>query len=81
LLPLGIPLLLLSRKLFGAAARLFLPRSVRHPVQEADKSVRNKGRQGRKKLKKAKKSAPVVDIKGSKKKVRKFAKRQRKRFA
>jgi len=39
LLPLGIPLLLLSRKLFGAGGRLMLPRSVRHPLQEADKAM------------------------------------------
>lgn len=37
LLPLGIPLLLISRRLFGLSARLVLPKSVRHPVKEAQK--------------------------------------------
>ena len=41
LLPLGIPLLLLARRLFRYAMTLFLPRQVRHPVQELSGSVRN----------------------------------------
>jgi hypothetical protein len=35
LLPLGIPLLLLARKLGGWAGTLLVPKAVRHPVQEA----------------------------------------------
>jgi hypothetical protein len=34
LLPLGVPLLMLARRLFGLSARLMLPRSVVHPVKE-----------------------------------------------
>lgn len=81
LLPLGIPLLLLSRRLFGASASLILPRQVRHPIQEADKSVRKKGRKGRKRFKKIEKSAPGFDLRKAKKQSRKFLSRHRKRFA
>lgn len=35
LLPLGIPVLFLARKLFRTAGQLVVPRSVRHPVAEA----------------------------------------------
>jgi hypothetical protein len=55
LLPLGIPILFLSRKLFRTAGQLVVPREVRHPVKEAQerssgsaKSARKKGRRGRK---------------------------------
>ena len=34
LLPLGIPLLLLARKLFAYSMTFFLPRVVRHPAKE-----------------------------------------------
>lgn len=34
LLPLGIPILFLSRRLFKTAGQLVVPREVRHPVQE-----------------------------------------------
>jgi hypothetical protein len=44
LLPLGIPLLLLARRMFTAAVRLMLPRDVAHPFEEAKKSARKKGR-------------------------------------
>jgi hypothetical protein len=36
LAPIGIPLLFLARRLFGASARLVVPRAVRHPLQELD---------------------------------------------
>ena len=42
LLPLGIPLLMLTRRLFGRAVRLFLPPGALHPVKasgEASKSA------------------------------------------
>jgi hypothetical protein len=44
LLPIGIPLLLLSRRMFTKAVRLLLPRSAAHPVQEGVKSTRKKGK-------------------------------------
>ncbi|HET6627588.1 MAG TPA: hypothetical protein VFG63_14450 [Nocardioidaceae bacterium] len=50
LLPLGIPLLKVSRRLFGVATKLMLPRAVSHPVQEAGKSLKKRGRRARKKL-------------------------------
>jgi hypothetical protein len=34
LLPLGIPLLMIARRLFGLSARLVLPKAVVHPVKE-----------------------------------------------
>ncbi len=37
LLPLGIPVLFLARKLYGVAAALVLPRAVRHPLGEMGK--------------------------------------------
>jgi hypothetical protein len=40
LLPLGIPLLAVSRRLFGQAVKLMLPRKVVHPGKE----MRKKGR-------------------------------------
>ena len=59
LLPVGIPILFLSRKLFQTAGQLVVPREVRHPVQEiqerssasaksARKSAKRKGRKGSK---------------------------------
>ncbi|HEY8526900.1 MAG TPA: hypothetical protein VIL48_18150 [Acidimicrobiales bacterium] len=44
LLPLGVPLLLLSRKLYARFARLVLPRAVAHPVREAKRRVRRVSR-------------------------------------
>jgi hypothetical protein len=43
LLPVGIPLLRLSRKLFGQAARLMLPPALAHPVKETKKWGRSTG--------------------------------------
>lgn len=40
LLPLGIPLLGIARRLFRYSMTFFLPRSVRHPVQELGKSAK-----------------------------------------
>jgi hypothetical protein len=42
LLPLGLPLLGLSRRLFGQSMRLVLPRTVTHPADELKKSARTK---------------------------------------
>ena len=81
LLPLGIPLLLLSRKLFGAGGRLVVPRSVRHPIQEADKAADKSGDKARKRARKLGKSMPDLDADKAKKKTRKFLKRQRKTLA
>ena len=40
LLPLGLPLLALARRLFRYSMVFFLPRKVRHPAQELGKSAR-----------------------------------------
>ena len=45
LLPVGIPLLRLSRRLFGAATGLMLPRALTHPVDELGKRARRKARE------------------------------------
>jgi hypothetical protein len=81
LLPLGIPVLMLARKLFAYAMALMLPREVRHPVDELGKSARRG-------VKKTKGSMPSVDTKplskatrNTRKKGRSFLKHQRKRFA
>ena len=47
LLPLGIPVLFLARRLFRTAGQLVVPRAVRHPVEETQ-------RRSGKKAKKAK---------------------------
>jgi hypothetical protein len=44
LLPLGIPVLMLARRLFGLSARLVLPRAARHPAEETGKALRRRGR-------------------------------------
>jgi len=47
LLPLGIPLLMLARRLFTRSVALVLPRKVSHPVEEVGRAARKKGRKGR----------------------------------
>jgi hypothetical protein len=81
LLPLGIPVLMLSKKLFSYAMTLMVPRKVRHPVAELGKSARRSAG-------KARDAAPSVDTKKltraarrTRKKGRSFVKQQRKRFA
>lgn len=41
LLPVGIPLIMLGRRLMQGAMALFLPRGVRHPVDEGKKSAQD----------------------------------------
>jgi hypothetical protein len=81
LLPLGIPVLMLAKKLFAYAMALMVPRKVRHPVDELGKSARRGA-------KKAKGSTPQVNTKPltraakrTRKKGRSFVKQQRKRLA
>jgi hypothetical protein len=50
LLPLGIPLVLISRRVFSLAMRLVVPRSARHPVQQAGKGVKRQRKDARKVL-------------------------------
>jgi hypothetical protein len=50
LLPLGIPLVLVARRVFSLAMRLVVPRSARHPVQEAGKGMKRQRKDARKLL-------------------------------
>ena len=50
LLPLGIPLLVLARRLLTRAVALMLPRSVAHPVDEITKTTKKKARKLRKRV-------------------------------
>jgi len=63
LLPLGIPLLRLSRSLFGRAIRLMMPRGLAHPVKETK-------RKGRKHV------PDTPDLSGSAARVRKKARKK-----
>ena len=73
LLPVGIPLLWLARKLFRAAMVLLVPKKARHPVEVAADSVRDRAGDARSALSSTVSSA--VDH------GRSFLKHQRKRFA
>ena len=74
LLPLGIPLLMLARRLFTSSVRLFMPRALAHPAQELRNSARRKG-------KGATNALPDVDLHKDAKRTRGFLKARRKRFA
>ena len=54
LLPAGLPLLGLSRRLFGMAVRLMLPREVAHPVERSRKGLRRQVEDARSQIKKSK---------------------------
>jgi hypothetical protein len=43
LLPLGVPLLFLARKLFAYSMTFFLPRTMRHPARELGRKSRQAG--------------------------------------
>lgn len=68
LLPLGLPLLGLARRLFGQSMRLVLPRTVTHPADELKKSAR-------KKKDKVASATPDVDTKKVRKRARKAKKK------
>lgn len=38
LLPLGVPVLMLARRMYALAGRMVVPRAVRHPIEELDRS-------------------------------------------
>lgn len=83
LLPVGIPVLALARKLFAYSMALFLPRKVRHPVQELKKSADDKASSAVDAVKDS-----HVDLKPAKKRAgkmfgaaRSFMEHQRKRIA
>jgi hypothetical protein len=73
LIPLGIPVLMLARKVFALATTMFMPRKVRHPIDELGKSAK-RGAKGAK--------GGVADAAHqTRKKSRSLVKQQRKRFA
>jgi hypothetical protein len=47
LLPVGIPLLMLSRRMMGAAVRLMVPPEIAHPVATSKKSLRSRAKAAR----------------------------------
>ncbi len=57
LLPLGIPLLGLARRMFTQAVALMLPRALSHPVDESRTRARKKGKKLSRKAKKKAKGA------------------------
>jgi hypothetical protein len=59
LLPLGLPLLWLARRLYGLAGTLVLPRAARHPVATAQDKAGDVGRKARKQMSKT--AADVAD--------------------
>ena len=73
LLPLGVPVLMLAKRVVGMAMALMLPRKVRHPVDELGKTVAERAEHGKKTSKKASKKAT--------KKGKSFLRKQRKRVA
>jgi hypothetical protein len=83
LLPVGIPLLGLARKLFGYSMVFFVPRKVRHPVQELGKSARSKGSDAVESVKDADVDLSPARKRGGKmlKAGRSFLEAQRKRIA
>jgi hypothetical protein len=71
LLPVGIPLFMLAKKMFGRAVGLMLPRTLTHPVDEGGKKASKRRKDASKKAGKAskrgrKKSGKLAD-KGGKK--------------
>ena len=87
LLPVGLLVLRLSRKLFGRSVRLMLPSRVAHPVKHAGKKSRGATSKMDKKLKKSRqkgrKATPATPeiVQKATKKGRRFARKQRKRLA
>ena len=80
LLPLGIPLLGLARRLFRYSMVFFVPRAVRHPAQELGKSARSSAKDAasgrpRPTSKKARKRAKAKAGKKAKRARKKVAKR------
>ena len=47
LLPVGIPLMGVARRLFTSAVQFMLPRALAHPVNELTKTAKKKGRRAR----------------------------------
>jgi hypothetical protein len=82
LLPLGIPVLLVARRMFGISTKLLLPREMTHPVDEASKSLRKTRKKAAKKLEDAPGTDDVADAgKKARKRMSKGGRRLRKQLA
>jgi hypothetical protein len=87
LLPIGIPLLGLARRLFGKSVRLFMPPALAHPIKEPKRRGRKarkaSGELGKKSRRVLAEKTPSsdVDLGKATKKGHKFLTRQRKRIA
>lgn len=83
LLPLGIPVLALARKLLASAMAMLIPRKVRHPVDELGKSLDSGAEKVKDSVSKPDvDTKPLTDVaKNVGKKARSLVKHQRKRFA
>jgi hypothetical protein len=71
LLPLGIPLLMVAKKMFGRAVGLMLPRALSHPVDEGGRKAKKRRKEVSSKTGKAskkgrKKSGKLADKSGKK---------------
>jgi hypothetical protein len=77
LLPLGLPLLMVSRRMFGAAIKLVMPRAASHPLDEGGKTLRKKGRKAKKEIPSA---SPKDLAKSGRKRLKKQQRRARKRL-
>jgi hypothetical protein len=44
LLPLGIPIVMLARRLFTRSVRMLVPQPVKHPAQESGKAFKGRGK-------------------------------------
>jgi hypothetical protein len=84
LLPVGLPLLLLDRRLFGLAIKLMAPRAMAHPGKELRKSVSRSAdpltEKGRKAKRAASKLAADDPLRSGRKRLRKAERRARKRL-
>ena len=84
LLPIGIPLLGLARRLFGKSVRLFLPPALAHPTKEPKRRGRKArkaaGKLGEKSRRTIREKVPAIDLDPAAKKTRRFIKQQRKRL-
>ena len=86
LLPIGIPLLGLARRLFGKSVRLFLPPALAHPTKEPKRRGRKAGKAagklGKKSRRTLRKKGRAIDLDpaAAAKKTRGFFRRQRKRL-
>jgi len=64
LLPAGLPLLGVSRRVFGMAVRLMLPREIAHPVKQSRKGLRRQIEGAKSHIKKSSQARPPPKLDG-----------------